>query len=202
MMDAGVPESPLIEWCAQFVSRDKAFVDVGAHIGTWAWTLGPRAKCVHAFEPNRAVYNVLCANIALKRQSEFTRTYNFGLSSTADTLRYFTRSSDGGGNGFTRIGGEAHGIELNVRPLDDFNIESVGFMKIDVEGHEKEVLQGATKTLEASEYPPFVFESWASWRHACAQDLRHTLFDYVLSLDYTIVPIAGFGEMFLATRTP
>jgi hypothetical protein len=40
--------------------------------------------------------------------------------------------------------------EVKVVPLDDFGITGVDFMKIDVEGHELEVLRGAAKTIAAS----------------------------------------------------
>lgn len=39
---------------------------------------------------------------------------------------------------------------VQVKPLDDFGISSVDFMKIDVEGHELDVLKGASATIGQS----------------------------------------------------
>ena len=50
--------------------------------------------------------------------------------------------------------------EIQVCKLDDFELENIGLLKIDVEGHEKCVLEGALETLKNSGFPPFVFESW------------------------------------------
>ncbi len=41
----------------------------------------------------------------------------------------------------------ARPIEVPLRPLDDYGLEGVRFIKIDVEGHEFEVLLGAEETL-------------------------------------------------------
>ncbi len=40
--------------------------------------------------------------------------------------------------------------EVQAKPLDDFEIAGVDFIKIDVEGHEVEVLHGAAKTIAQS----------------------------------------------------
>jgi len=39
-------------------------------------------------------------------------------------------------------------VEVSIRKLDDFELDRVAFMRIDVEGHEREVLKGATDLLE------------------------------------------------------
>jgi FkbM family methyltransferase len=39
-------------------------------------------------------------------------------------------------------------MEIPLRTLDSFQFEKVGFIKIDVEGHELEVLRGAAKTIQ------------------------------------------------------
>jgi hypothetical protein len=49
---------------------------------------------------------------------------------------------------------EIRQIEVQVKPLDDFALSDVTFIKIDVEGHEVEVLIGASETIK--KWRPYV----------------------------------------------
>lgn len=40
--------------------------------------------------------------------------------------------------------------KVEILPLDEFDYKDIGFIKIDVEGHELSVLKGAQKTIERS----------------------------------------------------
>src|SRR5262249_4139224 len=42
----------------------------------------------------------------------------------------------------------ANSIEIPIKTLDEYGLENVWFMKVDVEGHELDVLKGAQATLE------------------------------------------------------
>ena len=54
-------------------------------------------------------------------------------------------------------------LEVPTRTLDSFGLSDVGFLKIDVEGHELALLAGARRTIESSR--PVVFVESES-RHA------------------------------------
>lgn len=75
-------------------------------------------------------------------------------------------------------------------------------MKIDVEGHEKEVLEGALETLKRNNYPTFIFESWSPWRDdegSCpARQLRKELLEYIESIGYKVIPVSEWDEQFIA----
>ena len=201
-------ESQLINWCTNiFIKEDKNFIDIGGHIGSWTMVCGAKAKHTYTFECNKKVYNCLCANLFLKGLSYKVDAYNCGLSNENGTKVYYKRSKDGGGNGVSFLRESDKDVEtdnIQVKKLDEYNLENINFLKIDVEGHEKEVLQGAVKTLEDNDYPTFIFESWASWRDdegSCpAIKLRKELFEYIRSLEYKILPIRGWEEIFLAER--
>lgn len=200
-------EWDLIRWCIEnFAKPNSTFIDIGAHIGTYAWSLAPHVEKTWAFECNPDVYNCLCANIFLKGLSNKINAQKVGLSSQPGVAEYYIRSSDGGGNGLTFLSDADHDrkkLRVELRTLDSYEIQDVGFIKIDVEGHEKEVLQGAVETLRRNNNPPFIFESWkAGWtgRPAHAAELRAELFDYVQTLGYKVLDIRGCPEMFLAVH--
>lgn len=203
-------ETTVINWCRDnFIRDNKAFVDIGGHIGSWTWGCADKAHHTYTFECNKPVYNCLCANIFLKGLSYKVDTFNCGLSNESGTKTYYRRSVDGGGNGITYLRESDHAVPtdiVDVKKLDDFGLENINFLKIDVEGHEKQVLEGAVNTLSDNHHPTFIFESWDAWRetedHACpAVDLWSKLFEYITeTLEYKIVPVANWTEMFIAER--
>lgn len=209
MFSSGIPEFGHIQWCVQnLISKDKNFVDIGAHIGTYSWSIAPYANHTYSFECNPEVYNCLCANIFLKGLSHQITAHNFGISSESSVSTYYVRSQDGGGNGFTFLGEKREEASLGtlllpLKRLDDLNIENIGLIKIDVEGHEIHVLKGALETLKRSDYPPILFESWDEWRETTehfipASQLRSDLFQYLKELGYSIEPLGKGSEIFLA----
>jgi FkbM family methyltransferase len=209
------PEQNIIQWCGPtYGNKDKLFIDIGAHVGSYSWMLASYFKHTHAFEPNRRVYNCMCANIYLKKLSEYITTHCNGLSDKSGTMTYYDRSGDGGGNGFsiTKLDDESgvgctdYTNELVVKKLDDYNFNDIGFIKIDVEGHEISVLDGAIETIKRNDYPPILFESWKPGMHhnlsiEYTQKLRDKLFARFEEVGYTVNPINGWEEIFVATKT-
>jgi len=207
-------EDSVIKWViANYANPEKDFIDIGAHIGVYAWSLSPHFKNTHAFEPNREVYNCLCANSYLKKQSNKINTYCNGISDRSEFLTYYVRCDDGGGNGFevtkldddTQVGGTREERELFVATLDSYEFDNVGFIKVDVEGHEASVFKGAIETIKRCDYPPILFESWKpGMHHNLSVDytikLREELFSTVREMGYQIKPVLGWGELFLAVK--
>jgi hypothetical protein len=78
-----------------------------------------------------------------------------------------------------------------VKTLDSMNLHDIGFIKIDVEGNELNVLQGALHTLKQSAYPKILFES---------NIYDSELFSFLTSIGYSIIKITGYTNMYLATQ--
>jgi FkbM family methyltransferase len=144
---------PYLAHLDQFCESAGTAVDIGANRGFYTYSLSKRFQHVHAFEINDEItswikqYNP--GNIEL---------VNCGLSSMAGTAKLHlpvTRGLAlvGYGTLHRNILPEADAYvekECRIALLDDFGIADVDFMKIDVEGHEMEVLKGAVKTIEQS----------------------------------------------------
>lgn len=202
ILKEGIPEKSLIDWCKTYCDKSKTFVDIGAHMGTYALSLAPYCKEVHAFECQRNTYYQLCAGIAL---NELYNVYphNFALGKAEDNEKLMSlkiTSEDGGGSSICNLPSNLRCLreeQVVVRSLDSFHLENVGFLKIDVEGSEINVLKGAEETLKKSGWPPFIFEAWPD---AWYGKQKEELMNYIRGLGYTISPIQGYPQMFLASK--
>ncbi len=124
----------------------EAGANIGAHTLMLAKRVGPRGS-VYAFEPQRVVFQMLCANMAL---NDIGNVYcrQEGLGETPGTVRvppldYGSENNFGG----LSLGGET-GELVPVVTLDGLDLRECQFIKVDVEGMELSVLKGAKRTIE------------------------------------------------------
>lgn len=205
--NTGVYERSIIDWSnSTLMDSSKEFIDVGAHIGTWTLPFAKSCKRVHSFECSPRTYNFLCGNIALNGFDYKVKTYNIALGNETGNTTYYMRATDGGGNGCMRFecDKDVEEVTVPVATLDSFNLTNIGLIKIDVEGFEQNVLEGASETLKNNNYPKIIFESWAPWREKegkPAAKLREELFSFLASLGYKIISIIGWDEIFLAEKS-
>lgn len=119
-------------------------LDIGANIGFMSMAMLHAGHEVIAFEPQPQLFELL------KRNARAARCENVALGLAAGTakmarVRYGDKGNYGGVRLHTRS--ELGSIDVEVRTLDSYKLENVGFIKMDVEGYEKQVLLGAVDTL-------------------------------------------------------
>ena len=71
-----------------------------------------------------------------------------------------------------------------MKPLDSYNITNVSIIKIDVEGHEISVLEGALKTINKNK-PKIVIEVWNRPKR------QKEFFDFMKRINYNVKKISG-----------
>lgn len=125
-------------------------VEVGANIGSHTIALaqwaGPKGR-VHAFEPQRIVFQTLCANVALNHLTN-VMTHYAAVGDKADELIVPEldprHENNFGGLG---LGGFGEGRKVPVVTVDSLNLPACHFIKADVEGMEEAALRGAEETI-------------------------------------------------------
>jgi FkbM family methyltransferase len=123
------------------------FLDVGANVGSYTVLAGGAVGArVTSVEPIPQTFAHLARNVALNDLAGRVSAHMCGLSESSGTLR-FTADLDCV-NHVLASGEQLPSIEVPVRTLDELvGSNTPVLIKIDVEGHERAVLQGATQTL-------------------------------------------------------
>jgi FkbM family methyltransferase len=141
------------------------FVDVGAHIGTTTITAVGRFgfESALAFEPELANFRLLRTNIVFKGLETRIQTFNVAVSKRIGNAQLKLRRSMGLKQRLLRADKvAANTVRVPLTTLDalvedgSLNPADAGPLWLDVEGHELEALQGASRRLERS--VPIVME--------------------------------------------
>jgi FkbM family methyltransferase len=137
---------------AQLVHPRQVVVEIGAHVGSHtlhlARLVGPNGL-VAAFEPQRFIFYLLCANLALNEHFH-VRAYHAALGEAAGSIKVPQldyRIAENFGGVPLRQGVPAAGEDVPLATLDQFDFPALRLLKIDVEGMEGAVLRGARRTI-------------------------------------------------------
>jgi FkbM family methyltransferase len=141
----GVYDLPVTEAIYRLLDPGELAVDAGAHIGYMTSAMLARGARVHAFEPHPETHEWLRANVA--SWDGHVQLHRLALSSSAGTGWL------GAGAEFTSNSGvpallerersDIDCFQVELHRLDEFVTGDVALLKIDVEGHEHAVLDGA-----------------------------------------------------------
>jgi FkbM family methyltransferase len=161
------------------------FVDVGANVGSYTvLACAGRGAQGYCFEPIPTTYRKLMENIKINNLSENVKAFNIGISDNEEEL-LFTSDKDTMNHVLRDDDRTINTIEIPVSKLDDIlKDESPTMIKIDVEGFEGRVINGAIHTLANPKLHSIIMEK----NHSCQK--------YGLSEDESIRNLnkMGFNE--------
>ena len=143
-----------VDWCsdiaylAKSVSSIRCCFDVGANLGQTASRLAeafPEAE-IHSFEPVPETYSQLKTNVTGNR---LVRPHNIALSDKSGRSRMLI-ADESGRNRVENID-DPSAVVVQLETVDNFcrdhALGECNLLKIDVEGHELQVLRGAERML-------------------------------------------------------
>lgn len=169
--------------------------DVGANVGHWTQAvlaLNPQAT-IHAFEPSTAVYTQLITqNLPPNVQAR-----PFGLSATASEETLFLFPQHSGMNSLyirsnlTTAADSPQTERIQLTTLDHYcteqQVQTIDFLKIDVEGHDLAVLQGGEQMLRNGRIRCIQFEYGGT--HIDARVFLKDFFTLLQPLGYNLYKI-------------
>ena len=135
-----------LDFLLSLLTPDSVVYDVGANVGYHTTAFASRAQQVISFEPNPQNFALLEQNTRdLERvtvyQAAVSNTQGPGYIDTFDPAVY-------GNFGHMTMNTQGSGVQVPCMTLDFVNHAPPDLIKIDVEGHEYEVLQGCVHLLK------------------------------------------------------
>jgi FkbM family methyltransferase len=221
---SGVYDLCVSETLWRLLDHGSAALDVGANIGYMTSLLAARVGekgRVDAFEPHPAVFGELHENVAswqTCRRIGRICTHKLALSDKTGFAKLLTSAHFEKNRGTTSIGagiGGANELQAPTQRLENLLEpgQKVDIMKLDVEGHEINVLRGAGTMLKSGAIRDIVFEEWRPYPTEVTQlleDAGYSLFGLDMTpLGIEVTPttirpgqFSHNAPSYLATRAP
>ena len=176
------------ELFAQLVRPGSLVVEAGANIGAHTVHLSRlvgRAGAVYAFEPQRIVYQTLCANLALNQCINVFASQMALGARTGSTLVPASDPSMRNNFGGVSLTDVSVGEPVPLVTIDGLDLPVCHLLKVDVEGMECEVLEGAGQTIDM--YRPLLYvendrEDRSEQLLTLVRDLRYVAYWHIAYL--------------------
>jgi FkbM family methyltransferase len=154
---SGLHEFEDMAFLLHFLRDSDLFIDIGANIGSYSMLASAEVGAqTIAVEPIPQTYTYLLQNIAVNDIHQKVTALNMGLGSEKATLK-FTKALDTGNH----VAGdeELDCVSVSVDTLDSVATgKSPALLKIDVEGFEMNVINGAVTTLQNTALKAIIIE--------------------------------------------
>jgi FkbM family methyltransferase len=144
-----------------FCDRSHLAVDIGANMGEYSYYMAKFARKVVSFEPNFDLWPHLRLLLGCRIRLEGAALSNHSGNSVLRYVEDNTGVATIETKNDLRMIADRERIktrQVEQRTLDSFDFSGVSFIKIDVEGHEEAVIEGAGRTL-ARNQPVLLIES-------------------------------------------
>jgi FkbM family methyltransferase len=140
--------------------------DIGANMGEYSEMIISHCNKLnlnyqlHLFEPQKECFEILKAKFDSNKNVIIN---NIAISNSTESITFFVESSGSSMSSFYKreVFTQSEKIEVSAIRLDDYidqkSVNKVHFLKIDVEGHELEVLKSAQKSFDKIENIQFEY---------------------------------------------
>jgi len=131
-----------------YLNKFKNTLDIGAATGMYSSHFAEHSKSVICFEAVPPVYEQL---VKIKEKHNNVIAHNLAVSNETGTLDFYVDDKRLSNSSFQNLV-EGQKIQVETVTIDSLKLVDIGFIKVDVEGVELDVLNGASVTID--EYKP------------------------------------------------
>lgn len=125
---------------------NSSFIDIGSNVGNHTIFFRNNFKKIYSFEPQRTTYKILKLNT---EPYSHIKTFNYGIDTEEKEITFYIPNNNNGMGRSSIIKGEnVRKEKVLLKPIEDFLVKDVGFIKIDVEGNEYPVLKSLKRILD------------------------------------------------------
>lgn len=177
-------ERESVELLNRYARKGMNCIDAGANTGFYTCLMGnlvgPSGK-VFAFEPMPGNFEVMLKNVAENDQTGYVKCFEVACSDTENTIEATILS-----NMFI-AGAKEGGVKVQMKTVavDEIIDDKIDILKIDVEGHEQQALNGMKRII--SESKPIIFsEINEYWLQTCSEITGAEYVEYLNDLGYKV----------------
>ena len=177
----------------KYPDRNNIYIDIGAHFGTTSIPYSKLYNQIYSFEANKDNYSLLEHNISLNNIKNI-RPFNLGIYNKITNCVSHKHDNNSGSIVMKETDIETVDT-IKMLPLDniDFN-ESSDFIKIDTEGSELFVLEGAKNTIH--KYKPLIQVETNHCSEKFFNYNKKKIYDFMYSMNYKILDDDGNDPIF------
>lgn len=202
-------------WGKTYLKRIKSLcpkirhaLDIGGNLGQSTVELAQISERVTMFEPVPSTYELAVKTIKDNRKKFYPTadiaTYNFAIGQSCGEVDMTQRCNNVGMNHIVMNANRSKNtVRVPIRTVDSFKFTDVDFIKIDVEGYELFVLNGAKATIDS--YRPLIQTELVPSHLASTNTTTQNIQDVFNAINYTRVLKNGNivkGKKFKALRNP
>ena len=190
-INGGKYEEEYYNLLTSFRKPSSVFIDIGANLGVFTLRFAKMLKKgkVISFEPNPKIHDLLLRSIHLNGLSNVVDIYNLGASDQNFECFLSVPKNHAGGASLCESSDNEDGYKITAKVVDDLlsHIDNVDIVKIDVEGHELNVLRGMKKILKRSPNCVVLFEKLSR-----NSGIENELMEYFERLNMNVFKVEGF----------
>ena len=185
---------PWLDRIEPLIGKKDVVFDVGANMGVVSHWFAQRCEHVHAFEPHPDNIDTISSQKKLRNNKNIT-LHTFALGKEDSEMQLHVKAFHGHHSlGDVDNSPTVGHTQVKVRTVDDvfdeLKLERIHFLKIDVEGFESDVLQGASKLLADKKIDYILFELQETLLNSIQRTSKE-VFQILFESGYQIIDLNG-----------
>ena len=200
-------EKNILDKILAYYKHDTNMIDIGCNYGCHTVGVANEIKKknskgkIYAFDPQPRIFKLFQENVSMNDLDDIVVGHECGLGDQNEEKifrlpkNYDINDNPGALSLLSPSESKAYeDVRVQIRKLDDYNIQNVSVIKLDVEGYELDVLEGAKKTI--LENKPIIFIEIWGWKEGNKEryfDWIHKNFSFydiqhIENEDYILIP--------------